>query len=104
MHECIFTALPQAKQGAKALDIAKALLDYGFHAPTVYFPLTVKESLMIEPTETESKQTLDAFCDAMIEIARTIESNGTALADRPRTTPVSRLDEVRAAKELNCSW
>jgi len=103
MHECVFTAAPQAKNGARALDIAKALLDYGFHAPTVYFPLTVKESIMIEPTETESRETLDAFCDAMIEIAKTIESDPAALADAPKTTPVGRLDEVKAARQLNCA-
>jgi glycine dehydrogenase subunit 2 len=104
MHECVFTAVPQARQGAKALDIAKALLDYGFHPPTVYFPLTVKESLMIEPTETETKETLDAFCDAMLEIARQISQDGSALNQAPRTTPVGRLDEVRAARQLNCAY
>ncbi len=104
MHECVLTGTPQAKQGARALDIAKALLDYGFHAPTVYFPLTVKESLMIEPTETESKATLDAFCEAMLEIAAAIEKDAASLADAPRTTPVGRLDEVRAAKELDVAY
>jgi glycine dehydrogenase subunit 2 len=103
MHECVFTAVPQARKGVKALDIAKALLDYGFHAPTVYFPLTVKESLMIEPTETESKETLDAFCDAMLEIAKTSETHPEALHGAPVTTPVGRLDEVRAARQLNCA-
>ncbi len=103
MHECVFSATPQAKRGARALDIAKALLDQGFHAPTIYFPLTVKESIMIEPTETESKETLDAFCDAMLEIARRIEEEGENFASAPEKTPVGRLDEVRAAKELNCS-
>ncbi|MBX7257652.1 MAG: aminomethyl-transferring glycine dehydrogenase subunit GcvPB [Candidatus Hydrogenedentes bacterium] len=103
MHECVFTATPQAKKGVRALDIAKALLDLGFHAPTVYFPLTVKESLMIEPTETESKETLDAFCDAMLEIANMIDSNPDALHQAPVTTPVGRLDEVRAARQLNCA-
>jgi len=103
MHECVFTAVPQAKQGVKALDIAKALLDKGFHAPTVYFPLTVKESIMIEPTETESKETLDAFCDAMLEIAEVIETDPTALANAPTTTPVGRLNEVMAARQLNCA-
>ena len=104
MHECVFNASPQAEKGARALDIAKALLDYGVHAPTVYFPLTVKESLMIEPTETESKETLDHFCDAMLEIAAKIEADGHSLADCPKTTPVGRLDEVKAAKELNCAF
>lgn len=103
MHECVFTATPQAKSGVRALDIAKALLDYGFHAPTVYFPLTVKESLMIEPTETESKETLDAFCDAMLEIAKLAEAGGDSLHQAPVTTPVGRLDEVFAARQLNCS-
>ena len=103
MHECVFTATPQAERGVRALDIAKALLDYGFHAPTIYFPLTVKESLMIEPTETESKETLDAFCDAMLEIADRIIKNDDSLHAAPLTTPVGRLDEVRAARELDCA-
>ncbi|MBN2308126.1 MAG: aminomethyl-transferring glycine dehydrogenase subunit GcvPB [Candidatus Hydrogenedentes bacterium] len=103
MHECVFSAAPQAKAGVRALDIAKALLDYGLHAPTVYFPLTVRESLMIEPTETESKDTLDAFCDAMIEIAGKAESDPDSLHAAPRTMPVGRLDEVRAARQLDCS-
>ena len=103
MHECVLSAAPQAKGGVKALDIAKALLDKGFHAPTVYFPLTVKESIMIEPTETESKETLDAFCDAMLAIAEQADSDPEALHQAPVTTPVGRLDEVFAAKQLNCS-
>jgi len=103
MHECVFSAAPQAARGVHAMDIAKALLDRGFHAPTVYFPLTVKECLMIEPTETESKETLDAFCDAMLEIAREAETNPEALHAAPLRTPVGRLDEVKAAKELNCA-
>jgi glycine dehydrogenase subunit 2 len=102
MHEAVFTAAPQAEQGTHAIDIAKALLDRGFHAPTVYFPLTVKESIMIEPTETESKETLDAFCDAMIEIANIAKEAPGSLHESPKLTPVGRLDEVRAAKELNC--
>lgn len=103
MHECVFTATPQAKKGVRALDIAKALLDRGFHAPTVYFPLTVKESLMIEPTETESRETLDEFCDAMLEIAEAVDSDPESLHEAPKTTPVGRLDEVRAARQLNCA-
>jgi glycine dehydrogenase subunit 2 len=103
MHECVFTATPQAERGVRALDIAKALIDYGYHPPTIYFPLTVKESIMIEPTETESKETLDAFCDAMLEIAAAVDNNGDALRAAPITTPVGRLDEVRAARELNCA-
>lgn len=104
MHECVFNASAQAAKGANALAIAKALLDYGFHAPTIYFPLTVKEAIMIEPTETESKETLDAFCDAMLEIARRIKENGETFSDAPQTTPVGRLDEVKAARELNCAF
>jgi len=100
-HECVLSAARQAKAGVRALDIAKALIDYGFHPPTIYFPLTVKECLMIEPTETESKETLDAFCDAMIAIARLAEEAPESLRETPRTTPVSRLDEVKAARELD---
>ena len=103
MHECVFTASPQMKKGVRALDIAKALLDRGMHAPTVYFPLTVKESLMIEPTETESKETLDIFCDAMLDIARLVDENPDVLHEAPVTTPVGRLDEVAAARTLNCA-
>ena len=101
MHECVLTAAEQCKSGVRALDIAKALLDYGFYAPTVYFPLTVKEGIMIEPTETESKETLDAFCDAMVAIADTAATNPDALHRAPVTTPVGRLDEVAAARALN---
>jgi len=103
MHECVFTAAPQAEKGIRAMDMAKALLDYGFHAPTVYFPLTVKECMMIEPTETESKETLDAFCDAMLDIAKRVDSDPEGLHAAPITTPVGRLDEVKAAKDLNCA-
>jgi glycine dehydrogenase subunit 2 len=103
MHECVFSATAQAKQGIRALDIAKALLDRNFHAPTIYFPLTVKESMMIEPTETESKETLDAFCDAMAAISKMAVTDPQALHDAPATTPVGRLDEVYAAKQLDCA-
>ena len=103
MHECVFSASQQAKQGVKALDIAKALLDRGMHAPTVYFPLTVKESIMIEPTETESRETLDLFCDAMLEIAKLVDDNPNVLHEAPKHTPVGRLDEVGAARTLNCA-
>jgi len=104
MHECLLTAAElTARKGIRALDIAKALLDRGFHAPTVYFPLTVKEDLMIEPTETESRETLDAFCDALLEIARIAEEDPDQLHHAPTRLPVGRLDEVKAAKELNCA-
>jgi glycine dehydrogenase subunit 2 len=101
MHECVLSASRQAKHEIHALDIAKALIDRGFHPPTVYFPLIVDEALMIEPTETESKETLDAFCDAMIEIATLAETEPDIIQRSPVTTPVSRLDEYAAARELD---
>jgi len=101
-HECVFsTTEAMAKQGVHALDIAKALIDRGFHPPTVYFPTIVKEAMMIEPTETESKETLDAFIAAMIEIAELAEKNPEQLKAAPITTPVSRPNETAAAKMLN---
>jgi glycine dehydrogenase subunit 2 len=103
MHECVFTAAPLTQRNIHAIDLAKALLDRGFHAPTVYFPLTVKESIMIEPTETESKETLDEFCQAMLELAEMIQLDGDAIRAAPATLPVGRLDEVRAARELRCA-
>jgi glycine dehydrogenase subunit 2 len=103
MHECIFSATPQAELGVHAIDIAKALLDMGYHAPTIYFPLTVKECIMIEPTETESKETLDAFCEAMLLIAEKAKTDPESLNAAPVTTPVGRLDEVKAARDLNCA-
>ncbi|MCX5643596.1 MAG: aminomethyl-transferring glycine dehydrogenase subunit GcvPB [Phycisphaerae bacterium] len=101
-HECVFTMTEtMSENGVHALDIAKALIDRGFHPPTVYFPITVKEAIMIEPTETESKETLDAFIDAMIELAKLAENDPEKLKAAPTTTPVSRPDEVAAAKNLN---
>jgi len=82
-----------------ALDVAKRLMDYGFHPPTVYFPLVVPEALMIEPTESEAKETLDAFCDAMLAIAREAADSPELVHEAPHSRPVKRLDEVRAAKE-----
>ena len=101
MHEFVLSAAPQAKKGVKALDIAKGLIDRGIHPPTMYFPGIVPEALMIEPTETESKETLDAFVDAMIEIARLADEDPDALHRAPTTTPVGRLDEVAAARRLD---
>ncbi|MFH1913939.1 MAG: aminomethyl-transferring glycine dehydrogenase subunit GcvPB [Pseudomonadota bacterium] len=100
MHEFVASAAEQAKTGVRALDIAKALLDKGYHAPTVYFPLIVPESIMIEPTETENKETLDQFIDALIEIAELAITDPTAVQAAPRTLPVSRLDETRAARAM----
>jgi glycine dehydrogenase subunit 2 len=86
------------QHGCTALDVAKRLMDYGFHPPTIYFPLIVPEALMVEPTETEAKETLDAFCDAMLAIAREAGEEPELLKEAPHYRPVKRLDEVRAAK------
>jgi glycine dehydrogenase subunit 2 len=104
MHECVLSASRQAENGVQAVDIAKALIDEGFHPPTVYFPLIVKEALMIEPTETESKETLDAFIAAMLRIAEEAETNPEKLKAAPRKAPVRRLDETRAARVLDVSF
>ncbi|MBM4148212.1 MAG: glycine dehydrogenase subunit 2 [Lentisphaerae bacterium] len=101
MHEFVLSARKQAENGVRALDIAKALIDEGFHPPTVYFPLIVKEALMIEPTETESKETLDAFASAMRRIADLAVTDPERLRQAPSTTPVSRPDEVKAVKDMN---
>ena len=100
MHEFVLSARNLKRDhGVTALDIAKRLMDYGFHPPTIYFPLVVPEALMIEPTETESKETLDAFCDAMLAIAREAAESPELLKEAPHNRPVRRLDEVRAAKK-----
>ncbi len=104
MHECVMSARKQKKLGVTATDIAKRLLDLGFYAPSTYFPLIVEEALMIEPTETESKDTLDQFCDAMVRIAREAESNAAVIHDAPVTTPVRRLDQTKAAREPDLRW
>ena len=104
-HEFILTLKRQARdQGVTAMDFAKRLLDYGFHAPTTYFPLIVPECLLIEPTETESKETLDAFTEAMISIQKEADKNPELLKDAPYTLPVRRLDDVKAARELNLKY
>ena len=101
-HEFVISAKWQKeKYGVRAFDIAKRLIDYGFHPPTIYFPLIVEEALMIEPTETESKETLDAFCEAMIAIAKECETNPDLVKHAPYTTPVGRIDETKAAREPN---
>ena len=104
-HECVLSASKLRSQyGVSAWDIAKRLPDYGFHAPTVYFPTIVKESMMIEPTETETKATLDAFCEAMLKIAEEAKTDPDLLHHAPHTLPVGRLDEANAAKCLNLCW
>ena len=104
MHECVFTDRVQQKQGVSTLDIAKRLLDYGFHPPTIYFPLVVSGALMIEPTETETRETLDAFADAMLSIAREAKEDPVLVKSAPHTTPVGRLDEARAARKPVLRW
>ncbi|MEZ5474484.1 MAG: aminomethyl-transferring glycine dehydrogenase subunit GcvPB [Steroidobacteraceae bacterium] len=104
-HEFIITAKRQAKElGITAMDIAKRLLDYGFHAPTTYFPLLVPECLLIEPTETESKEALDGFIAAMVAIQREAEAQPEHVKSAPHTMAVRRLDDVRAAKQLDLTW
>ncbi len=104
-HEFIITMKRQAKSlQVTAMDVAKALLDKGYHAPTTYFPLLVPECLLIEPTETESRQALDGFVDAMIAIARDAESDSEILKGAPYSLPVRRLDDVKAARQLDLAW
>jgi len=104
MHECVFTLDAQKMNGVKTLDIAKRLLDMGFHAPTIYFPLLVPEAMMVEPTETESKETMDKFIEAMIQIAGEAQTNPDLLKNAPQNCPVKRIDEVSAAREPNLHW
>ena len=99
MHEFVCQGAVEAT-GVRALDISKRLLDYGFHLPTNYFPLIVPEALMIEPPETETKPTLDAFADAMTAIAKEAHRDPAQVKAAPHRTPVRRLDEVKAAREL----
>ncbi|MFC3211697.1 aminomethyl-transferring glycine dehydrogenase subunit GcvPB [Planomicrobium okeanokoites] len=98
-HEFVLSGRRQKKLGVRTLDMAKRLLDFGYHPPTIYFPLNVEEGMMIEPTETESKETLDAFIDAMIQIAREVEENPEIVQDAPHTTVIKRLDETKAARK-----
>jgi len=104
MHECVFSGSRQKAKGVRTLDIAKRLIDYGFHPPTIYFPLIVDEALMIEPTESESKETLDAFCDAMLAIAKEAEQSPELAREAPHDTPVRRLDEATAARKPVLRW
>jgi len=104
MHEVVFSDKKQAEHGVHAGDIGKRLMDFGFHPPTISFPLIVHGALMIEPTETEGKPGLDAFIDAMRQIAREAEGDPELLLKAPHTTPVKRVDEVAAAKNLILRW
>ena len=104
LHEFVASGVLQKAKGVKALDIAKALLDYGFYAPTIYFPNNVPEAMMIEPTESETKETLDRFVSALLEINEKINSDPDLIRDAPMTTPVIRLDETKANRELDLRW
>jgi probable glycine dehydrogenase [decarboxylating] subunit 2 len=97
-HEFVFDGLKNKDTGIRTMDVAKALLDYGYHAPTIYFPLLFHEAMMIEPTETESKATIDGFIEVMRSIANDAERNPQRLKDAPLNTPVGRVDDVLAAK------
>jgi len=103
-HEFVLSGKRQKKLGVRTLDIAKRLLDFGFHPPTIYFPLIVEECLMIEPTETESKETLDQFIDVMIQIAKEAEENPELVQEAPHNTVIKRLDEVTAARKPILRW
>ena len=98
-HEFVISGSRQKKLGVRTLDMAKRLLDFGYHPPTIYFPLNVEEGMMIEPTKTESKETLDAFIDAMIQIAKEVEENPEIVQEAPHTTIIKRLDETKAARQ-----
>lgn len=98
-HEFILSGRRQKKLGVRTLDMAKRLLDFGYHPPTIYFPINVEEALMIEPTETESKETLDDFIDRMLQIAKEAEEEPETVQDAPHTTIVSRMDETQAARK-----
>jgi len=104
MHEVLFSGRRQKAQGARTLDIAKRMIDYGYHPPTIYFPLVVDEAMMIEPTESESKETLDAFCDAMLQIAEEAATQPELLREAPHTAPLRRLDEATAARKPVLRW
>jgi glycine dehydrogenase subunit 2 len=104
MHECVFTDRLQKEKGVTTLDIAKSLIDRGFHPPTIYFPLVVEGALMIEPTETESKEEIDRFVDAMIEIAEVTKKDPQKIKDTPRNTKIGRVDEVTAARKPVLRW
>ena len=107
MHEMVFSASDQKRQnGVTALDIAKRLIDYGYHPPTIYFPLpnVAPEAMLIEPTETESPEQIDAFVEAMVKIADEAKRNPDILHEAPHETPVRRLDEATAARKPKLRW
>ena len=103
-HEFVLSANRQKKLGVRAAAIGKRLLDFGVHAPTVYFPLIVAEALMIEPTETESKESLDRFAEYLVQIAKEAEVDPDLVNSAPHNTPLSRMNEARAARDLDLAW
>jgi glycine dehydrogenase subunit 2 len=104
MHECVFSSDLQKANGVNAINIAKRLLDYGIHAPTVHFPLIVHEALLIEPTETEKIEDLDDFCNVMIKIAEEAKNTPELVINAPLTTPVKKLDDALAVRKPNLKW
>lgn len=104
MHEVVFAGLKDKTVEVSTLDVAKRIIDYGFHPPTIYFPLIVEGALMMEPTETESKESMDLFIDALVKIAAEAKESPELLKNAPHDTPVRRLDEVRAARQLVLTW
>ncbi len=104
MHEVVLSGARQRAKGVKTLDVAKRLIDYGFHPPTIYFPLIVDEALMVEPTESEGKEALDAFCEAMLAIAREAEEDPELVKGAPHEAPLRRLDEATAARKPYLRW
>jgi len=104
LHECVFSDRHLQAYDVHTLDVAKRLLDYGFYAPTIYFPLVVKGALMIEPTETETRETLDEFVEAMVNIAEEAKHDPALVRDAPHRTRVGRLDETRAARRPVLRW
>lgn len=104
MHEFVLSGKVQKEKGIKVLDIAKRLLDYGFHAPTIYFPLVVSDAIMIEPTESETKERLDEFAEALIKITAEIDNDPEIVTNAPHNTPIRRLDDAKAAREPNLNF
>ena len=104
MHEVVLSGSKQKQRGVKTLDVAKRLIDYGFHPPTIYFPLIVDEAMMIEPTETEGIEALDAFCDAMLAIDREVTETPEIVKQAPLNAPLKRLDEATAARKPILRW
>jgi glycine dehydrogenase subunit 2 len=104
MHECVLSDKIQSEYHISTLDIAKALIDYGYHPPTIYFPLIVKGAIMIEPTETESKETMDEFIAAMKDIAQKAKQDPESLKLSPVKSKATRLNETKAAREPTLRW